>query len=470
MKKIGIILTCCMALVALGSAPALALDIIELQKKIAEQGASWVAGENAVTRLPEEIRHSGYYYSTDMPEDAVINTEWDGPYKKDVPTYVDWRDMNGKNYLTSIKDQHPCGSCATFSTVGMLEAHIKIATDNDFIEPNLAEQVVWSCAGDLMPPATFFHTLGFLKSDGTTDEGCFPYDQAQCEDNMLGRLDCADRCQDAAARSYGIKDYKFYMFSGPEPFVQALQQGPMVAGFMVFEDFEAYTGGVYEHVSGQMLGGHAVSIVGYDSEEEYWICKNSWGPDWGENGFFRVRWGQGLLDFGYQAATIDVDYDHLCGDNLSPSISDLELVGSGAKGVEIAFNWEDTDGGMTGGELWYALDGGDFQRFETPLTQCMGTASTEPEVFDIPGSFDGIEVYVKDICGGQSNVLTLGDVPVDDDDDNMDDDDASDDDDDVTPDDDDASDDDDVTGDDDDQTDPAGGDDDDDNDSGGCGG
>jgi C1A family cysteine protease len=34
-------------------------------------------------------------------------------------------------------------------------------------------------------------------------------------------------------------------------------------------------------------GGHAVTIVGYTSEA--WIVKNSWGPGWGEKGYFRIR-------------------------------------------------------------------------------------------------------------------------------------------------------------------------------------
>lgn len=42
-----------------------------------------------------------------------------------------------------------------------------------------------------------------------------------------------------------------------------------------------------------MLGGHAVKIVGWGVEDgiKYWICANSWGPSWGENGFFRIREG-----------------------------------------------------------------------------------------------------------------------------------------------------------------------------------
>lgn len=38
--------------------------------------------------------------------------------------------------------------------------------------------------------------------------------------------------------------------------------------------------------------GHAIAVVGYDSVERYWIVKNSWGANWGENGYFRIGFGE----------------------------------------------------------------------------------------------------------------------------------------------------------------------------------
>jgi uncharacterized repeat protein (TIGR02543 family) len=74
--------------------------------------------------------------------------------------------------------------------------------------------------------------------------------------------------------------------------------GPLVAGFTVYADFYyGYNGGVYhwDHVS-QAVGGHAVVIVGYDSNEQYWIVKNSWSANWGENGYFKIRFGEAGIE------------------------------------------------------------------------------------------------------------------------------------------------------------------------------
>jgi hypothetical protein len=73
----------------------------------------------------------------------------------------------------------------------------------------------------------------------------------------------------------------------------------------VYQDFFSYSGGVYRHVTGALAGYHAVSVVGYDDTQSCWISKNSWGPGWGEAGFFRIGYGQAGIDS--QFAFYDVD-------------------------------------------------------------------------------------------------------------------------------------------------------------------
>ncbi len=58
----------------------------------------------------------------------------------------------------------------------------------------------------------------------------------------------------------------------------------------VYADFEWYTGGVYKHVTGDAEGGHAVSIIGWNNADQAWICRNQWGTDWGQAGFFEIAW------------------------------------------------------------------------------------------------------------------------------------------------------------------------------------
>jgi hypothetical protein len=71
----------------------------------------------------------------------------------------------------------------------------------------------------------------------------------------------------------------------------ALLDGPVPCGMDVYTDFFYYDGGVYERSSNTYEGGHAVIIIGWDdnNEDGYWIVKNSWGTDWGEGGYFKIK-------------------------------------------------------------------------------------------------------------------------------------------------------------------------------------
>jgi hypothetical protein len=74
--------------------------------------------------------------------------------------------------------------------------------------------------------------------------------------------------------------------------------GPVTTGFMVHSDFMAWDGlGVYEwngkKDEGFEVSGHAVLIVGWGTEEgkKYWLIQNSWGAEWGDKGFFKIKRG-----------------------------------------------------------------------------------------------------------------------------------------------------------------------------------
>jgi len=64
-----------------------------------------------------------------------------------------------------------------------------------------------------------------------------------------------------------------------------MTNGPVEAQFTVYMDFYSYKGGVYKHVTGQALGGHAIKITGWGVDANnapYWKITNSWSDQWGE--------------------------------------------------------------------------------------------------------------------------------------------------------------------------------------------
>jgi len=69
-----------------------------------------------------------------------------------------------------------------------------------------------------------------------------------------------------------------------------MNNGPLYVAFTVYGDFPTYRSGVYKHTSGSALGGHAVELMGWGTEDgqDYWLIKNSWNEQWGDNGFFKI--------------------------------------------------------------------------------------------------------------------------------------------------------------------------------------
>jgi len=72
-----------------------------------------------------------------------------------------------------------------------------------------------------------------------------------------------------------------------------MTNGPLAVAFTVYADFPTYTSGVYTHTEGSALGGHAVAMLGWGTEngKDYWLIKNSWSAKWGDAGFFKIKRG-----------------------------------------------------------------------------------------------------------------------------------------------------------------------------------
>jgi len=71
------------------------------------------------------------------------------------------------------------------------------------------------------------------------------------------------------------------------------KNGPIEVAFDVYQDFLTYKSGVYQQSSGSLLGGHAVKMIGWGTENglDYWLCQNSWTTSWGDKGYFKIQKG-----------------------------------------------------------------------------------------------------------------------------------------------------------------------------------
>ncbi|MBN2054816.1 hypothetical protein JW905_07835, partial [bacterium] len=171
--------------------------------------------------------------------------------------------------------------------LGTLEAIIRIWTNQPGLPVDLSEQQVFSCAGGDCPTGLYMGTIfSYVTANGVADEECLPY--IAVDDN------CGDLCDDWQQRSEYIDGWDLlWQYQYDDEVLKSWVMLHPVACYMeVYGDFMSYSSGIYEHVTGTYRGGHFVVIVGWDDAENYWICKNSWGLDWGEDGYFRIKRGE----------------------------------------------------------------------------------------------------------------------------------------------------------------------------------
>ncbi|MBN1352088.1 T9SS type A sorting domain-containing protein [candidate division KSB1 bacterium] len=261
----------------------------QIQQAIESSGAKWIAGENWVTQLPPEERRKLCGALLDVPQNAeekLISI----PMTDSLPAKLDWRNNNG-NWVTPVRDQAQCGSCWAFSALGQVESWWKLYHGNLDSMIDLSEQFLLSCSEGDCEGWAIHYALEFVKDNGIPTEKCFAY---QADDE----IPCSDACDNWQNQAVTIPGWGFITLDEPnvDQIKNALLRHPISAGFVVYEDFMHYAGGVYEHVWGEVDAGHAIVIVGWNDAEQSWICKNSWGSGWGENGYFRIKWGQCEMD------------------------------------------------------------------------------------------------------------------------------------------------------------------------------
>jgi hypothetical protein len=119
----------------------------------------------------------------------------------------------------------------------------------------------------------------------------------------------ASRCSDWQSRLTKISSYTAQ--ASMDARKTAIAAGPVLAGMAVFDDFFAYSSGVYVKTAGSPLAGyHCISVVGYNDSQQCWILKNSWGAGWGESGFCRIKYGQAPLlidtDWSFYSVVVDI--------------------------------------------------------------------------------------------------------------------------------------------------------------------
>lgn len=199
----------------------------------------------------------------------------------ELPSKVDWRDQN---VVSNIQDQGQCGSCYSFSTVSTMESAYAIKYN---ILQKFSEQEVVDCSSPFnagCDGGSIDGTFRWTKNNGgLCTETEYPYESGNTQTAGKCRTSCKSYPNSAPVSWTDVKE------NDKKSFLTAVAKQPIsIAIEADTRVFQMYSSGIFDNDKCGTNLDHAVVIVGYDTEENYYILRNSWSSSWGENGYMRI--------------------------------------------------------------------------------------------------------------------------------------------------------------------------------------
>lgn len=283
------------------------LVFLQTQDKVAKQNSladgSWKATLNKFSDwFDHELKTLRGYRHSPKKAGLSFSQEDDFTERRALPETMDWRNLSVSRV---IPDQGACGSCWAVAAVSVLNSHHEIHRGHpaDFSVQELVNCVPnpEKCGGEGgCKGATVELALAYAKEKGLAEDSQVPYTarDGTCaksgSSSLLSRRTSFRSFDDDvmanAGAAFGLMGFTTLTMNAIQPLLRTLAEVGPVAVSVAADDWVSYDSGVFNGNCGNIVD-HAVTLFGYGQEagEKYWIVKNSWGKDWGENGYIRLK-------------------------------------------------------------------------------------------------------------------------------------------------------------------------------------
>ncbi|MBJ95435.1 MAG: hypothetical protein CMP23_13310 [Rickettsiales bacterium] len=266
-------------------------------------GESWVTQLSLTERLAlSNIPDEPLWFVGEGLEELPVYQPRSRGDGHQLPEAFSWTDVDGVNWLMPVRNQSQCGSCAAFGITSMLEMQIKQDLNAPGLEIDLSDSHCLTCSGGSCEQGiTLAQGIATLMNEGLPTEACAPYIEASGPLGGVELTACDEGCDGRDRGRAYLREVERIQFAAGEELAQqvalmkeALLDGPLLVRMTVWEDFHYYLSGVYEPVDPDpetARAFHALLLVGYSDERGAWLARNSWGPNWGIDGYLWLAYG-----------------------------------------------------------------------------------------------------------------------------------------------------------------------------------
>ncbi|UJR18874.1 hypothetical protein I4U23_022002 [Adineta vaga] len=230
--------------------------------------------------------HIGKNYKNDTDNYVMPVT------KRSTTTMFSNSMLDYRPYMNPIENQGGCGSCYAFAATAAIEGTYALRTGARI---ELSQQQLVDCSSNRGCAGGFYDvTFQYIKQNGGLEtKESYPYVGIQ------------QSCSSQSARTGAFQEYGRTQNGDEESMKQALlTYGPLAAAISITSSFQFYgsseqtdASDIIDIPSCPQSVNHAITIVGFGTEhgQDYWLVRNSWGDNWGLNGYFKIARNKGNM-------------------------------------------------------------------------------------------------------------------------------------------------------------------------------